>query len=1041
MKPTHLTSIHRIAIAALFAATATGQVHADYQSSMLALKPIGYWRFDETNVSPPLNVITNASTLGSIANGFCVDNPVKGQPGIIGTSIQFVNPDVSSDVGFLGNKIDVPWNAALNPHPPYSIEFWANPTALSYDSTGFCPLSNFDPNFSGGSRAGWLFYVNSLGTWQFRLGNRGGYAGILTATNGAAVPGVWQHMVVTWDGTTALMYANGALIASAPIPVANWVDNPQSFIRFGGTPLTGDGAEANYISATSNDGNRGYAGYLEEVAIYTNVLAPSEVSAHYSAATTNNAGYNAQILGDHPVGYWPLNDAPVTPPAPGSFPSAANIGSLGSAANGTNFYGTLEGQPGPGYAGFGPNDKSVFFDGDNGYFQITDTPGLHWAMNDGVTINYITLAAWIKPTEQDFFRDIIAHGWNSNVGDYAETFLRISRGIGGDFTGDGNYYEFGASDGVNFYDSVLVPIPTGDVGNWVFIVGTFDGTNWNIYRDGQLAGSIAANTGSSGGFNFDSGLDNDTGAYDVTNWWTIGSRGVEANFVGQGLNFGGSIDEPAIFTNALAPTDVANLYAAAEVPPVITQAPVNPGTVFTGSTVSFSVFADGTPTLTYMWMSNGIATGVTATNYTISNIPAGGYTVSVVVKNAYGTNTPTVAFSAVNAPPTINTLTLPPTRFVGDPFTLTVGAGGTSPLTYFWKLGNTVVQAGPSPSYPAVGSLADDRSYTVVVSNLTGINATSAPIVVTVKPIPSGYAGLIVTNGPIAYYRLDETSGTIAHDAVGGNDGTYFNTTLGVPGYSVLDADTAVSFAGVDSYVGNISGTAINFVGHTNFTLEAWVNAPAGQNDQATIIAKGIGNNSGTTETEQFALDVSLGVYRFFNATKGALPVNEVDATDGPNGTWQHVVGVYDDLNVLGGGSNMYIYVNGVLEGTHATYSSGLNNTITPVSIGSKRTGNDPNYDGVFAGTIDEVSVYNYALSGAMVYADYAQAATALIWRRLSPSSLCRSTNCIAGNRRKIFRCAAKLARCRRLPWSINGRRTMFRSAMEMNSPEPRPRL
>ena len=98
----------------------------------------------------------------------------------------------------------------------------------------------------------------------------------------------------------------------------------------------------------------------------------------------------------------------------------------------------------------------------------------------------------------------------------------------------------------------------------------------------------------------------------------------------------------------------------------------------------------------------------------------------------------------------------------------------------------------------------------------------------------------------------------------------------------MVNPDTAVAFSGLNLYVGNISGSAINFTGHTNFTIEVWANAPAGQSDQATIIAKGIGAN-GTTETEQFSLDVSSGLYRFF-ATHGTT-VYEADATIGPNGT------------------------------------------------------------------------------------------------------------------------------------------------------------
>jgi hypothetical protein len=282
-----------------------------------------------------------------------------------------------------------------------------------------------------------------------------------------------------------------------------------------------------------------------------------------------------------------------------------------------------------------------------------------------------------------------------------------------------------------------------------------------------------------------------------------------------------------------------------------------------------------------------------------------------------------------------------------------------------------VVQAGASSSYSAVASLLNAGGYSVIVSNETGISVTSAPVNVAVYSIPGGYPGVVIGSGPVNYYRLGELSGTTAFDTIGGVNGTYNSATLGLPGYSVLDSDTAAGFSGNNSYVGNISGTAINFTGHTNFTLEAWVNAPAGQNDEATIIAKGIGAN-GTTRTEQFSLDVAGGAYRFF--TTAGTTLYEADASSGPNGSWQHVVGVYDDNNILGGGSNMYIYVNGVLEGQGKVRPAGLNNTVSPVSIGSKRTGNDPTYDGTFDGTVDEVAIYNYPLSASTILAHYAAA-------------------------------------------------------------------
>jgi hypothetical protein len=519
-----------------------------------------------------------------------------------------------------------------------------------------------------------------------------------------------------------------------------WVPNDGSFLRLGATPLNGDESLLYTDSATGNQyilpfnesintaGNRGWDGLLDEVSIYPNALSADTIAAHYAAATTNTAGYHAQILADHPVGYWGFDEPAVTPPDPSAFPLAANAGSLGSDADGTNVWGAVAAQPGPGYTGFPAGNKAVTFDGLNGSFSAKDAPGLHFTGN-------ITLAAWVNLAAKDGLRDIISHGLDDSG---SETFLRVTRGNN---YGTGYFYEVGACDGFSgeFYDSVQFPIPAGDLGNWVFLAGTFDGSNWNLYRNGVLAGSTPA---------YVSGTDQDTGALDVTNTWTIGSRALPS--AEDGFRFAGSIDEPAIFNKALSAADIVALYSAAQVPPVITTALQNPGTVFKGSSVSLSVFADGSPTLAYAWTSNGVPTGVTTTNYTISNIAVGDYTVGVAVSNGYGTNTASVTFSAVAAPPSITTAPAPETRYVGYPFSLSVVAAGSAPLTYIWQSGTTVLQTGASPIYSGIASPANAGSYFVVVTNETGINATSAPVVLTVNPVPGGYGGAVIASKPIA---------------------------------------------------------------------------------------------------------------------------------------------------------------------------------------------------------------------------------------------------------------------------------------------------
>src|SRR5207245_4211625 len=125
-------------------------------------------------------------------------------------------------------------------------------------------------------------------------------------------------------------------------------------------------------------------------------------------------------------------------------------------------------------------------------------------------------------------------------------------------------------------------------------------------------------------------------------------------------------------------SDINNLFKAAQVPPVITRAVVNPGTVFKGASVSFDVWAEGGPTLGYMWYSNGIATGLTSTNITLNNFAvAASDTIYVAVTNAFGSNYSSVTFPVVAAKPNFVQQPKPVWRFVGRPFTFSVVMTGS----------------------------------------------------------------------------------------------------------------------------------------------------------------------------------------------------------------------------------------------------------------------------------------------------------------------------------------------------------------------------
>jgi hypothetical protein len=439
-----------------------------YASAVLALNPIAYWRLSETNQPPPAGVATNSGSLGQVANGFDFSGVQTFQSGIVGASYRFFNPSLL--VGFLGSHVDIPYNAALNPAGPFTIELWVKPAQLTPDL--FCPAASLDTSQNGGnSRMGWLFYQSSGATWQFRIGNLAGYTA--TLTGGTVQSNAWHHLAGVYDGTNVSLYVNGARVAG---PTAgNFVPNGSAAFRLGATTIP----------------NRTFDGWVDEVAFYTNALGSNVIAAHYAAVTTNNAGYGAQVLASSPVGYWHLDEPAIT--NSGTLPVALNIGSLAPNANGTYQPGTLPGAAGVPNAGFGAGNIACLFNG-AGFIDVPPT------FLD--LFGPVTLLAWIKPAP--------ANGSLQSI---------ISRG-------GASYRLF--MDGAGHPRFANGAQPGGDVtstnriddGQWHQLAGVYDGTNSEyLYVDGLLAASATNATALVSGNANDLwiGGDPDSGAFQLFN--------------------------------------------------------------------------------------------------------------------------------------------------------------------------------------------------------------------------------------------------------------------------------------------------------------------------------------------------------------------------------------------------------------------------------------------------------------------------------------------------------------------------------------------
>src|SRR5215467_12390916 len=131
MKTRVLPYLIPAAALALFCASAQA---SDYPTTVLSHSPLGYWRLNETASSPAINKVANSGSVFN-ADGYVVLDVATGETGanaIAGNAIRLVN--IGGTVGYCGSKVDVPFNPALNPNPPFSIEFWAKPNSLGGDT-------------------------------------------------------------------------------------------------------------------------------------------------------------------------------------------------------------------------------------------------------------------------------------------------------------------------------------------------------------------------------------------------------------------------------------------------------------------------------------------------------------------------------------------------------------------------------------------------------------------------------------------------------------------------------------------------------------------------------------------------------------------------------------------------------------------------------------------------------------------------------------------------------------------------------------------
>jgi hypothetical protein len=225
------------------------------------------------------------------------------------------------------------------------------------------------------------------------------------------------------------------------------------------------------------------------------------------------------------------------------------------------------------------------------------------------------------------------------------------------------------------------------------------------------------------------------------------------------------------------------------------------------------------------------------------------------------------------------------------------------------------------------------------------------------------YPGTILADHPIAYYRLEETSGTTAVDssASGAFPGTYVvngaNPLLGQPGITTNSIALTVS---------QPSSVTAGYYDALNqqapFSFEIW--AKPISTDVANYRCP-IGNFSGwgtATQSGWYIYQVAGSPTAFACITASGVWIQSPAIS---LFNWYHLVGTYD-------GTNMSFYMNGALVNTVSaagyTANSVNNAGVNPIALGNR---GDASGYGAFDGGLDEFAYYTNALTAAQVLAHY----------------------------------------------------------------------
>ena len=215
---------------------------------------------------------------------------------------------------------------------------------------------------------------------------------------------------------------------------------------------------------------------------------------------------------------------------------------------------------------------------------------------------------------------------------------------------------------------------------------------------------------------------------------------------------------------------------------------------------------------------------------------------------------------------------------------------------------------------------------------------------------------------PVAQWKMDEGQDTATtcnattlsvYDAIGSNDGTLSLTPAGNTDPATARAEgkygCAIDFDGTDDVVSVADSATLSST--SSMSMSAWVKTSTGQSTKG-VVTRGA---SGVQYDAMLYLSGGASPFVDFYIKNSAGTADNIASYsfNYADSAWHHYVGIFN-------GDYLYLYIDGILRESKNTALTNIRDSVNPLTIGS-------GFNTYFDGSVDDVRIYNYAVTTAQV--------------------------------------------------------------------------